>query len=106
MAPARCAHAVPRCAHVLVRPHTLAVRAVAFHPTLPLFASSSDDLGVQVYHGQVFNDLDSNAMLVPLKRIEAHQSSASGLGALDCAFHPHQPWLFSCGADGTVRLYT
>lgn len=28
------------------------------------------------------------------------------LGVLDVAFHPTQPWVFSSGADGTVRLFT
>lgn len=82
------------------------MRAVAFHSTLPLFASASDDLGVQVFHGQVHDDLASNATLVPLKRLEVHSAGQSGLGVMDCAFHPQQPWLFSCGADGDVHLYT
>lgn len=90
----------------LCRSHTLAVRAVAFHSSLPLFASASDDLGVQVFHGQVHDDLGSNATIVPLKRLEVHAAGQAGLGVMDCAFHPQQPWLFSCGADGAVHLYT
>jgi len=89
-----------------LRSHTLAVRAVAFHSSLPLFASASDDLGVQVFHGQVHDDLGSNATIVPLKRLEVHAAGQAGLGVMDCAFHPQQPWLFSCGADGAVHLYT
>jgi ribosome biogenesis protein ERB1 len=89
-----------------LRSHTHAVRAVAFHAHLPLFASASDDLGVQVFHGEVHDDLASNATILPLKRIEAHAPSGAGLGVMECVFHPQQPWLFSCGADGAVHLYT
>jgi len=28
------------------------------------------------------------------------------LGVIDCQFHPHQPWVFSAGADKTIRLFT
>ena len=28
------------------------------------------------------------------------------LGVLDCVFHPSQPWLFTAGADATVRLFS
>lgn len=109
----RCRHPRPpraladaACLPARRRSHSLAVRAVAFHERLPLFASCSDDLGVQVYHGQVHDDLNSNATLVPLKRLEVHAAGPAGLGVMDCAFHPQQPWLFSCGADGAVHLYT
>ena len=27
-------------------------------------------------------------------------------GVLDCKFHPTQPWLFTAGADKTIRLFT
>ena len=35
----------------------------------------------------------------------SYHAIEGGLGVLDVAFHPTQPWLFSCGADGTVRLF-
>lgn len=28
------------------------------------------------------------------------------VGVLDCQFHPTQPWLFTAGADSTIRLFT
>ena len=36
------------------RQHTKALRAVAFHPRYPLFASGSDDGSVIVCHGMVY----------------------------------------------------
>uniref|UniRef100_A0A8C3U3F9 Ribosome biogenesis protein BOP1 n=1 Tax=Catharus ustulatus TaxID=91951 RepID=A0A8C3U3F9_CATUS len=89
----------------LLRHHRRALRSVAFHRRYPLFASGSDDGTVIVCHGMVYSDLLQNPLLVPLKVLKGH-APALDLGVLDVAFHPHQPWLFSSGADGTVRLYT
>ncbi|NXV05729.1 BOP1 protein, partial [Cettia cetti] len=89
----------------LLRHHRRALRSVAFHRRYPLFASGSDDGTVIVCHGMVYNDLLQNALLVPLKVLKGHAPTLD-LGVLDVAFHPQQPWLFSSGADGTVRLYT
>ncbi|KAF2072138.1 hypothetical protein CYY_006536 [Polysphondylium violaceum] len=84
--------------------HKLAVRKVIYHPTLPLFASCSDDLSIHIFHGMVYDDLLQNALIVPLKILKTHQS-VNDLGVLDIAFHPKQPWIFSSGADSTIRLY-
>ncbi|NWT12066.1 BOP1 protein, partial [Vireo altiloquus] len=89
----------------VLRHHRRALRSVAFHSRYPLFASGSDDGSVIVCHGMVYNDLLQNALLVPLKVLKGHAPTLD-LGVLDVAFHPRQPWLFSAGADGTVRLYT
>uniref|UniRef100_A0A8U7NYQ4 Ribosome biogenesis protein BOP1 n=1 Tax=Corvus moneduloides TaxID=1196302 RepID=A0A8U7NYQ4_CORMO len=89
----------------VLRHHRRALRSVAFHRRYPLFASGSDDGTVIVCHGMVYNDLLQNALLVPLKVLKGHAPTLD-LGVLDVAFHPQQPWLFSAGADGTVRLYT
>uniref|UniRef100_A0A803WGJ9 BOP1 ribosomal biosis factor n=1 Tax=Ficedula albicollis TaxID=59894 RepID=A0A803WGJ9_FICAL len=89
----------------LLRHHRRALRSVAFHRRYPLFASGSDDGTVIVCHGMVYSDLLQNPLLVPLKVLKGH-APALDLGVLDVAFHPQQPWLFSSGADGTVRLYT
>lgn len=51
------------------------------------------------------SDLLQNPLLVPVKVLKGH-SLARGLGVLDVAFHPTQPWVFSAGADGTLRLFT
>ena len=85
--------------------HKLAVRDVAFHARLPLFASAADDGTVNVYHGRVYADLMTNPLLVPVKRLKAHDVT-SHLGTMAIAFHPTQPWIFSAGADGKVHLFT
>jgi len=89
-----------------MRSHALAVRAVAFHPKLPLFASCADDAAVNVYHGKVYSDLLTNALIVPLKVLKGSHAIRDHLGVMGLAFHPTQPWLFSAGADGDVHLYT
>lgn len=85
--------------------HTKAVRSVQYHGKYPLFASASDDGTIQVFHGNVYADLSQNALIVPLKILKGHDVKES-LGVLDCCWHARQPWLFSAGADGTVRMWT
>ncbi|EHH64491.1 Block of proliferation 1 protein [Macaca fascicularis] len=89
----------------MLRHHKKALRAVAFHPRYPLFASGSDDGSVIVCHGMVYNDLLQNPLLVPVKVLKGHALTRD-LGVLDVVFHPTQPWVFSSGADGTIRLFT
>ncbi|KTW29517.1 uncharacterized protein T551_02133 [Pneumocystis jirovecii RU7] len=86
--------------------HTKALRSVAFHKGIyPLFCSASDDGSIHVFHGMVYNDLMQNPLLVPLKILKGHEITCS-LGILDVQWHPRQPWLFSSGADATIRLWT
>lgn len=51
------------------------------------------------------SDLLQNPLLVPVKVLRGHVLTRD-LGVLDVAFHPTQPWVFSSGADGTLRLFT
>ncbi|OZJ03944.1 hypothetical protein BZG36_02927 [Bifiguratus adelaidae] len=88
-----------------LRYHSQAIRQVAFHKRYPLFASCSDDGTIQIFHGMVYNDLLQNPLIVPVKILKGHAVKSS-LGALHCEFHPTQPWIFSAGADGTLRLWT
>ncbi|KAH9943090.1 ribosome biogenesis protein ERB1 [Epithele typhae] len=72
----------------ILRYHARALRSVAFHPTYPLFASSSDDGSIQIFHARVYNDLMTNPLIVPLKILRGHG-----------------PWLVSAGADGQVAVW-
>ncbi|XP_061429307.1 LOW QUALITY PROTEIN: ribosome biogenesis protein BOP1 [Lethenteron reissneri] len=89
----------------VLRHHKKAVRAVCFHKRYPLFASASDDGGVIVCHGMVYNDLLQNPLIVPVKVLKGHQVMRD-LGVLDVVFHPSQPWVFSAGSDATIRLWS
>ncbi|KAJ1897709.1 Ribosome biogenesis protein erb1, partial [Coemansia sp. IMI 209127] len=84
-----------------IRYHTQAIRQVQFSSRFPLFATASDDGSIQIYHGMVYQDLNQNPLIVPLKILRGHEIRNS-LGVLDCLFHPIQPWLLSSGADGTI----
>lgn len=89
-----------------LRYHEKAVRSVRFHKgKLPLFASASDDGSIHVFHGTVYDDLMTNPLLVPLKKLTGHKV-VSSIGVLDLVWHPKEAWLFSAGADGTARLWT
>ena len=87
-----------------LRHHSSCVHAASFHRSLPLFATAGDDANVHVFHGMVYADLLQNALIVPLKILRGHTVTDSE-GVLDLSFHPHQPWLFTAGADGTARLF-
>nr|XP_033325599.1 ribosome biogenesis protein BOP1 homolog [Megalopta genalis] len=88
-----------------LRLHGTGVRGVSFHKRYPLFASGADDRGLIVSHGMVYNDLLQNPLIVPLKRLCDHESY-NDFGILDVMFHSIQPWVFSAGADSTIRMYT
>lgn len=89
-----------------LRYHEKAVRSVAFHKgTLPLFCSASDDGAIHVFHATVYDDLITNPLLVPLKKLEGHKV-VNSLGVLDVCWHPREAWLFSAGADHVARLWT
>ncbi|CAK7896353.1 ribosome biogenesis protein Erb1p [[Candida] anglica] len=89
-----------------LRYHDKAVRSIKFHKSnLPLFASASDDGVIHVFHGTVYDDLMTNPLLVPLKKLTGHKV-VNSLGVLDLVWHPKEAWLFSAGADGTARLWT
>ena len=88
-----------------LRYHTRAVRSVAYHQRLPLFATASDDGTVHVFHCTISSDLAQNALLVPLKVLRGHAVRDS-LGVLGIQWHPTLPWLLSAGADGDARLWT
>ncbi|ODV84438.1 hypothetical protein CANARDRAFT_29285 [[Candida] arabinofermentans NRRL YB-2248] len=89
-----------------LRYHEKAVRSVAFHKGgLPLFCTGSDDGSVHIFHGTVYDDLMTNPMLVPLKKLTGHKV-VSSLGVLNVCWHPREAWVFTAGADGTARLWT
>ena len=46
-----------------------------------------------------------NPLIVPVKILRGHGRLKSGLGVMDIQFHPKQPWIFTAGADKTVRLF-
>ena len=87
-----------------LRYHPKAIRAVKFHPVLPLFADASDDGTVQIFHGKVVGDSMENATVVPLKVLRGHGVRRE-LGVLDLDWHPREAWCVSAGADGGVRLW-
>lgn len=87
--------------------HSGAVRCVSFHPRLPLFASASSDGTLQICHGQVFQDLMQNPVIVPVKIVTGHSNkSTMKVSLTQCAFHPTQPWILTGTADGSISLFT
>ena len=85
--------------------HAGAVRSVAFHPRLPLFASCSTDGSVQISHGQVFLDSLQNPVIVPLKILHGHSNRGKKSAVTQCVFHPTQAWIVTACADGSISLF-
>ncbi|KIK65479.1 hypothetical protein GYMLUDRAFT_159016 [Collybiopsis luxurians FD-317 M1] len=88
----------------ILRYHTRAIRSLHFHPTYPLFASSSDDGAIQIFHSRVYNDLMTDPLIVPLKILRGHEVT-KGLGVLQVKWCNRHPWLVSGGADGNVTVW-
>lgn len=88
-----------------IRNHLKAVRVAKFHPRLPLFVSADDDAQCHVFHSTVYDDLSKMALIVPVKVLHRCSGVRNALGVLDVAWHPTLPLLYTCGADGTLRLY-
>lgn len=84
--------------------HKKAVRSVAFHQSYPLMASASDDGTIHIFHSMVYSDYNKNPFIVPVKVLKGHEV-VGDVGVLDIQFHPRQPWIFTSGADRTIRLY-
>jgi ribosome biogenesis protein ERB1 len=80
--------------------HKGAIRSVVFHARYPLFASCGEDGSVNVFYGMVYSDLMSNPLIVPLKSLNGHEGAVH-----DVTFHPTQPWVFSAGGDGLIKMY-
>jgi len=88
----------------IMRYHAKAIRSLAFHATLPLFASSSDDGTIQLFHARVYNDMMTDPLIVPLKILKGH-AITNDLGVMHIRWVPGQPWLVSAGADGNVATW-
>ncbi|KAK4051108.1 Ribosome biogenesis protein erb1 [Microbotryomycetes sp. JL221] len=89
-----------------LRFHSRAVRSVSFHSKFPLFFSISDDGLIHVFHSSVYNDLLTNALIVPLKVLRGGHEIKDSLGVLDAKWHPTEPWIVSVGADGMGRIWS
>jgi len=46
-----------------------------------------------------------NAIIIPLKVLKDPKPKMNP-SILDIVFHPTQPWIFSCGADNKINLWT
>ena len=44
--------------------------------------------------------------LLSLQKVLKGIKVSKNYGVMATEFHPHQPWVFGSGVDGTIRLYT
>ena len=90
-------------AYKVIRNHTNTVQDVDFHARYPLFASASDDGQVHVFHGMVYNDFETNPLIVPVKILKNAHAITGHLGAQSCCFHPQSAGASRHGASDSRR---
>lgn len=84
--------------------HQDKIKSVGYHKEFPLFFSCSRNGKLLVYYGKVTEEELTDPLIVPLKVLRASHSKN---GNYTCAcFHPKQPWVFSGGEDGIIRLWS
>ena len=84
--------------------HEDKIKSVEYHKSYPLFLSCSRNGKIVVYHGKVTEEEITDPLIVPLKVLKCSHTKN---GNYTCAtFHPKQPWIFSGGEDGIIRLWS
>jgi ribosome biogenesis protein ERB1 len=63
-----------------------------FHDKYHLLAVASMDGTVQIFHAKVFDDLNQNPLLVPVRKLQIKNQPECNT---DFIFHPTQPWIFT-----------
>ena len=80
------------------------IKSIEFHNKLPLFFSCSKNGKILVYHGKVTEDELTDPLIVPLRELNPSHTNKTNF---NCAcFHPKQPWIFSGGIDGLIRMWS
>jgi WD40 repeat protein len=82
--------------------HSNAIFSVAFHPTAPLLATSSDDKTVRLWR---LSSVNSSATCVAT--FEGHSKDCEVFCSSPYlfAFHPTMPLMANCSGDNTVKLW-
>ena len=83
------------------------IQAVNYHRQYPLFAACGDDGHVYIMHGKIFDDIMTSPLIAPIHVLRDVHAPLENLklGCLNLEFHPTQPWIFTSGADGTIKLF-
>jgi WD40 repeat protein len=93
-------HKISTCVATLNVAHSDQVTSVAFHPTLPLMATGSDDSTSKIW--QLCSDNSAPTCLVTV----GHTAIINRLGFVLCvAFHPTMPIWVTSSADKTAKLW-
>lgn len=85
------------------------IQKVTFHNSYPLFATSSSDNTIHIFHASVSTSCDTmvtDICIVPVRILRWQENgSLGGWGTPQCIFHPSQPWLFAFGTGNTIGLF-
>jgi WD40 repeat protein len=81
--------------------HSDIVNSVAFHPTLPLLATGSDDSSAKLWRFDPDGSARDNMSATCVATLIGHDIYV----VISVAFHPLLPLLATCSADGTAKLW-
>ena len=84
--------------------HQDKIKSIGYHQDFPLFFSCSRNGKLLVYYGKVTEEELTDPLIVPLKVLRA--SNTKNVNYTCSCFHPKQPWIFSGGEDGIIRLWS
>lgn len=84
--------------------HQDKIKSIGYHQDFPLFFSCSRNGKLLVYYGKVTEEELTDPLIVPLKILRA--SNTKNVNYTCSCFHPKQPWIFSGGEDGIIRLWS
>lgn len=82
--------------------HKNPIQGLNYHPRHNLFASAANNGEILVYYSKVYDDLIHDPLIVPLNKL----GKASKTELNDLVFHPIFPWIFSCGEDNKIHMWS
>lgn len=85
--------------------HQTKIKSIAYHQSYSLFASASKDGDVLLYHGKVFDDFLQDPLIVPLNKLKpVNKTPMNDVNSI--VFHPINPWIFTCGSDKLITMWS
>lgn len=86
--------------------HQTKIKSLSIHLNFPLFASASKDGDILIYHGKIFEDFLHDPLIVPLSKLKAVYNKKANHSCNSIIFHPKKPWIYSCGGDKSIVMWS
>jgi len=86
--------------------HQTKIKSLSIHQKFPLFASASKDGDILLYHGKIYDDFLNDPLIVPLSKLKAKYNKNTNNTCNSIIFHPIKPWIYSCGGDKSIIMWS